>query len=220
MNWIEVVGCVCVFFWPYLTIKTVENKPHTNEKIGKETEIDNDNYLLEQCIHEFWACSFLFFTSSLCPSLYLLKLCVYVKKIVAIGWGECSLGATSYFIAHSKRKKKKKCKFFMQCSECLCIIFVSSSSFHCNSHTLHTHRLQYFLFIFLFFRQLLLCFSFFLLILSRFSRHFFFFRFAIFLLLQLFRTIHLISLKSCVCFFCFLALIRKFRASNSVLLFR
>lgn len=117
--------------------------------------------LLEQCIHEFWLVHLLFSSCALFHSLFLSRApeAVWEKNvIVAIGWGECSLGATSIFDPHSKRKMQIFHATFWMCVYVHHHFCVELSSFHCISHT-QTHRLQYFLFIFLFFRRLLLRFN-------------------------------------------------------------
>lgn len=70
--------------------------------------------------------------NSIFPSFYLqpTKLCENnkkQKKIVAIGWGECSLGATSDFNAHSERKMEK------------------NANFSCNVLSIHHFRVELFI---------------------------------------------------------------------------
>lgn len=62
------------------------------------------------------------------------------KVIVASGWGECSLGATSVFNAHSKRKMQIFHATFWMCVCAHHHFRVELSSFHCISHTLLTHK--------------------------------------------------------------------------------
>lgn len=99
--------------------------------------------LLEQCIHEFWACSFASFF--VCPLPFSLSIscfwsCVRKNVVVAIGWGECSLGATSVFNAHSKRKMQIFHATFRMCL-CECFIIFVLSSLHTTAFlTLYPHK--------------------------------------------------------------------------------
>lgn len=138
-----------------------------------------------------------------CHSFSVFKLCENVANV--------KVSALSLQLAISmriRREKKRKENVNAPCNVLngVCISFVSCCSFHCHSHTLQSTSI--FLFIFLFFRRLLLHFNvtvlyfFFPYVLRSFLLEILFFpcRFSVFRNC-LYNAIHLIIIKSNEVFF-------------------